>query len=78
MSSAHGLRIMGKENAVEAVVTYFKPGRTLPFEFQPTAQERAFTFIVILHAYTKVRCTETGNTGWIKVPCCAPRPSFAS
>jgi len=40
MSSAHGLRIMGKENAVEAVVAYFKPAKTLPFEFQPTAQER--------------------------------------
>jgi hypothetical protein len=31
---------MGKENAVEAVVTYFKPAKMLLFEFQPTAQER--------------------------------------
>jgi len=54
---------MGKGNAVEAVVTYFKPAKTLPFEFQPTAQERAFKFIVILRAYTNVRCTEAGSTG---------------
>ena len=78
MSSADGLWIMGKENAVEAVVTYFKPAKTLPFEFQPTAQERAFKFIVLLRAYTNVRCTEAGSTGWIKAPYCAPRPAFAT
>jgi hypothetical protein len=43
MSIAHGLRIMGEENAVEAVVPDFKPANTLPFEFQPIAQERGLS-----------------------------------
>jgi len=29
-----------KENAVEAVVAYFKAKKMLPFEYQSTAQER--------------------------------------
>ena len=55
MSNAHGLRIMGKENAVDAAVAYFKPVKTLPFQFQPTVQERALKLTVILRAYRKVR-----------------------